>query len=71
MRRVRCRHSAMLCPISLPAVATWMVGIGKQLHPSMVFSLETYIYNAGKLHGFGHIQFDSPEAVQRALALHG
>jgi RNA recognition motif-containing protein len=26
---------------------------------------------AGKLNGFGHIQFAEAEAVQRALALHG
>ena len=26
---------------------------------------------AGNLNGFGHIQFDTEEAVQRALALHG
>jgi RNA recognition motif-containing protein len=26
---------------------------------------------AGKLHGFGHIQFETEEAVQRALKLHG
>ena len=26
---------------------------------------------AGKLNGFGHIQFETEEAVQRALKLHG
>lgn len=30
-----------------------------------------YLCDAGKLNGFGHIQFDSAEAVQRALTLHG